>query len=626
MSVANIFHERSEYISINFNYFKTMESPVQEIKERLDIVEVIGQYVKLAKAGANFKAPCPFHSEKSASFFVSPAKQIWRCFGCQKGGDAFTFIKEIEGVEFGDALRILAAKAGIELKPQTREAAELKTERQRLYEVCDLAARFFEKQLNSSQTGLEAKSYLQKRGLNESSIKLWRIGYAPDLWRGLSNFLATAGYSTAEIEKAGLVVRGNSGAFDRFRGRIMFPIFDFYSQVVGFGGRVFKERTTSAAGENETKEAKYVNTPATMLYDKGRILYGLDKAKVVIKKLNGCVVVEGYTDVIMSVQAGVENIVSSSGTALTLGQLKLIKRFTDNLILGYDMDLAGDTANKRGIDLALGQGFNVLVARPPFEGKDPADVIFINPKEWEKAVANAKSIMDYNFENALNSNDAGSALGKKAIARLLLPLIKQMPNTIEQSHWLQILATSLGGREQDLREELKKVKLEQYALAGENRQNETTPQKSRNQLVEERLLALIFKYRQFTELLDDEIISFFSAPVQEIAAKIKQEKENDRSVIASENIREKYDALSLQAEVEEIGEREAGEEIYFHINEIKKTIIKTKLERVAGELRQAEKKNDTAQSQKLHQDFNELSKLTQKLEENRNKSKPEQQA
>jgi len=257
-------------------------SPVEEIKSRLDIVEVVGQYLKLTKAGANYKAACPFHSEKTASFFVSPAKQIWRCFGCQKGGDMFSFIQEIEGVEFGDALRILAQKAGVELKTQTYQSPELKSARQRLYEICELAAKFFEKQLFASKAGLVAAEYLRKRGLTDESLKLWRVGYSPDSWRGLTNFLSSAGYTASEIEAAGLCARGSlNSVFDRFRGRIMFPIFDFYSQVVGFGGRIFGK---AKAGELNG-EAKYINTPSTLLYDKSRILYGLDKAKVSIKKM-----------------------------------------------------------------------------------------------------------------------------------------------------------------------------------------------------------------------------------------------------------------------------------------------------------------------------------------------------
>ena len=359
----------------------------------------------------------------------------------------------------------------------------MRTERQRLSEICELTTKFFEKQLEESKAGKEAKKYLLERGINEESLKKWRIGYAPDVWQGLSDFLNSRGYQKGEIEKAGLGLSSERGSFyDRFRGRIIFPISDLNSQVVGFTGRVFKDK-------DKTEVAKYVNTPQTLLYDKSRILYGLDKAKVEIRKKDFCILAEGNTDAIMVSRAGFENVVATSGTALTPFQLKILKRYSDNLLTAFDMDVAGDVATKRGIDLAQLQGFNVKVIILP-KDLDPADVVFKNPNDWGKHVKEAKSILDFYFESAFSKFDKDSPEGKREISKILLPVIKRIPNKIVQSHWVGELAKRLRVKEEDIGEELKKVKLEGYSeIYGlEPEEIETLPPKSRKELIEERLI------------------------------------------------------------------------------------------------------------------------------------------
>lgn len=572
-----------------------MSSPIEEIKNRLDIVEVIGSYIKLKKTGANYKALCPFHSEKNPSFFVSPARQIWHCFGCQRGGDVFKFVMQIEGIEFGDALRILAQKAGVQLKPISKE---LRTERSRIYEICELATKFFEKQLEGSSKGKMAKEYLLNRGINEDSIKKWRIGWAPETWRGLCDFLISRKYKIEEIEKSGLLIKTESGSYyDRFRGRIIFPIFDLNSQVIGFGGRVFQK---------EEKVAKYINTPNTILYDKSKILYGLDKARLEIRKRNFSILVEGYTDVILAHQIGMENTISTSGTALTPYQLSLLKRYTENLFLAFDMDIAGDSARKRGIDLAQIQGFNLKIVELP-KDQDPADVISKNSEDFKKSIEMAKSILDFYFENTFSNFDKNTPEGKKEISKILLPFIKRIQNKIEQTFWTQKLAKELNVKEEDIVSELGKLKLEEEIYGLEPEEMVFAPKKTRKELLEERFLTLILKKPDYLKKIEEDKISFFSEKSKEI---LKNLRENFNFPLEKLNpeTREFFNYLSLKSEIEEIKEEEIFPEIQICLKEIQSLDIKEKLNLLSEEIKKAEGEKDFEKIKNLTQKYNQLIK------------------
>lgn len=576
-------------------------SSIEEIKNRLNITDVVGQYIKLQKAGVNYRAVCPFHSEKKPSFFVSPARQIWHCFGCGAGGGIFDFVMKIEGVEFGDALRMLAQKAGIELKQQD---PQIRTERQRLYEICELAARFFEKQLAQSQTGQEARGYLLNRKISGDSIKKWRVGYSPDAWTGLSDFLVGQGYSREEAVKAGLAIKKESGEgsyFDRFRGRIMFPVCDIQGQVIGFGGRVFKL----------DDPAKYVNTPATILYDKGRILYGLDKAKVEIRKKDACILVEGYVDAIMVSQSGYENVVATSGTALTSYQLQLLKRYSENILTAFDMDIAGDTATKRGIDLARTQGFNVKVIVMP-QGKDPADVTAENPTYFGELQKEARSIMDFYFESALLKFDLQSAEGKKLAARMLLPVLKKIPNSIELAHWRQKLAAMLRVKEEDVAEELKKIPLSvdpqvnaDDAVAIPN--SFAVPPKTRRDILEERVVSLLLKYKDKIHQFNEHHRQLFSEPMQAIVGELCSPVFATSPAGDSAALDPRLDYLLLRVESEEDNEEAAEQEILVALNELSRLATRNKLEDVALAIKDAEGANDVEKTQRLLQEFHQLS-------------------
>lgn len=569
-----------------------MLSPIDEIKNRLNIVEVIGSYIKLQKVGQNFRAPCPFHSEKTPSFFVSPARQIWHCFGCSKGGNIFQFIMDVEGVEFGDALRLLAQKAGVELKKQD---PKIKSERQRLYEICELTTKFFEKQLKESKIGQEAKKYLLGRKINEASLKNWRLGYAPDVWQGLSDFLTSQGYSQEEIKKAGLGLPSERGSFyDRFRGRIIFPIFDLNSNVVGFTGRVFKEKDKAES----VCVAKYVNTPQSLLYDKSRILYGLDKAKIEIRKKNACILVEGNTDAIMVFQQGFENVVATSGTALTFYQLNILKRYSDNLLIAFDMDAAGQTAAKRGIDLAQSQGFNIKMV-VSLDGKDPAEIISKDPKKWEKALDGAKAILDFYFDSTFFGKDLKNSETKKEIAKILLPVIKRIPNKIEQAFWIQELAKRLEVKEVDIEEELKKIPIiDSVSEVIKEKPLIAEASKTRREMLEERIIILILKSPQQ--------INFLDKKAQAILTNIQKNNLTDDS---------SFNRLSLKAEIEEfaetcsaIQEKDILPELQSCLREIEIIDIRNKLDKISKDIKKAEEEKDLKKIEKLTQEFNLLSR------------------
>ena len=443
------------------------EDNISKIKDRLNVVDVLAGYIKVQKAGINFKARCPFHNEKTPSFYISPERQIWHCFGCLKGGDIFGFIKEIEGVEFPEALRILAQRAGIELESYDPAMRDEKT---KLYEICETASRFFEKQLSQSNVGKRAFEYLTSRGLLEPTIKEFRLGFAPNEWEALTGFLKDCGYKEKEIVESGMAIKreGGSGIYDRFRSRIMFPINDANDQVVGFTGRIFAEssdpRSAVGFGEEralakEESQAKYINTPQTAIYDKSRVLYGLNKSKMEVRKANRCLLVEGNMDVIMSYQSGTKNVVASSGTALTGNHLQVLKRYTDNLDFCFDTDQAGALATRRGIGMALSHNFNVKVVQigDP-ECKDPADYVKKYGQAWQKIVDSSKPVVEFYFNKSQKESDIMSPEWKKAILVSVGPLIKRLTSKVEQSHWISQLALSLRAGEADIKSDLETLK------------------------------------------------------------------------------------------------------------------------------------------------------------------------
>lgn len=592
------------------------DATIQQIKDRLSIVDVVSSYLKLEKTGINLRANCPFHSEKTPSFFVSPTRQSFKCFGCGKAGDIFSFVQEIEGIEFPDALRILAKRAGVELKtfqPQNQ------SKKNNLYEICELSCKFFEKQLESSQIGKKAQQYLSDRGLTNETIKKWRLGWSPapsaawrSGWRALSDFLVGQGYQRKEILEAGLTVVSEKGGdpYDRFRGRIIFPVFDLNSQVVGFGARAFGQESKQEIG------AKYINTPSTPLYDKSHILYGLNFAKLDIRQKDQCILTEGYMDVILSQQAGSINTIAASGTALTAGHLKIIKRYTNNLLMAFDCDPAGETATSRSIETALAEEFNIKVVLMP-QGLDPADVASRSREQWQALVENAQEIMQFYFQNVLNKYDKTTALGKKQIAQFLLPLIKRSPNLIIRAHWLQKLSDVLGVSELALSQELAKLRTEQSPAFQARSVAVGQIVKTRKEILEQKIVSLTISCPQSLDFISQEYTEFFSTQAKDIIAHLKTQpvETPEKAQIACDKFCEQRKELNdfmadivfwsqgLSQEQEEI-----FAEIQLCLSELKNLSAKQTLEQITQKIRVAENTGDSQYLNDLMGQFNQISK------------------
>ena len=559
-----------------------MEDNISKIKDKVDIVDLVQSYIKLQKAGVNYKARCPFHNEKSGSFFVSPERQIWHCFGCGLGGDIFGFVKQVEGVEFPEALRILAVRAGIELS-SFKPNPEYSNTKTRLLEISELASKFFGKQLHESSPGKSALAYLKDRGVNDASLATFKLGYAPESWSGLTNFLYTRGFSEKEIIDAGLAVRkDHGGSYDRFRSRIMFPIFDINNQIVGFTGRVFSSGGGSASGG---EPAKYMNVPQTAIYDKSRILYGMNFAKLEMRRKNRCLVVEGNMDVIMSHQAGAGHAVASSGTAMTDGHLRLIKRYTDNLDLCFDADSAGTMATERGVDLALAREFNVnVIAIKEPDIKDAADYI----KKYNNAdfAENTKPFMEFYFDSFRKNLDLASASGKKLFSQKLLPLVASMANKIEQAHWINTIATALKIKEEIVRAELASVKPREVIIEHESWSMKQKEPEKKLDIFEESLLSLIAKKPSLANSLSDAERAVLPKPDAMQAQFV---------ALKAEEYWKDFDDALLETEITKL------------LNHLKKRTIVATLESLEYDIKEAERQGDKTRLAELVATFTKTS-------------------
>ena len=421
-----------------------MSKEVEQIKDRLDIVDLIGSYIKLNKAGRNHKARCPFHNEKTPSFVVSPERQSFYCFGCQAHGDIFSFVEKFEGLEFKEALEVLAERAGVELRQYRKEDKREESKKERILKALEEATCIYEKFLENT---LEQRKYLDTREITEESIKKWRIGWVPLEWRIILNRLTEKGFKESELLEAGLVKKteDRSKTYDVFRGRIMFPIFDISGRVIAFSGRIFID---------DGKSAKYVNTPETEIFKKSDVLYGLNFAKSEIRRLDYSVLVEGQVDLVLSHQAGIKNTVASSGTALTESHLRKLQKLSSRCIIAYDSDSAGKVAARRSGELALSLGMEVKIASLS-EGEDPASIIAKSSERWKEVLKLSSNLIEFAVDEAVRKYTKNTELIKE-FNKSVIPLLSSVQSEMMRSEMVSLSSRKTKIQEKSIWSDLEK--------------------------------------------------------------------------------------------------------------------------------------------------------------------------
>lgn len=579
-------------------------SPVDQIKEKLDIVEVVRSYIPLIPAGKNFKAVCPFHKEKTPSFIVSPERQTWHCFGaCSEGGDIFTFVMKHDHLEFYEALRVLAERAGIELKslsPSQQKQFGV------LYDINEAAKGFFIRALREND---EAKAYLASRGLRPETLDQFEVGFASEESEALILHLLKSKYAASDIERAGLSVRGIRGGYaDRFRGRIMFPLFNHFGKTVGFSGRILPRL-------DDGKSGKYVNSPETQIFSKSRLLYGYHLSKRVVKEKEEVVVVEGQMDLLMLHQDGVKNVVATSGTALTHDHIASLKRAAKSIVFFLDNDEAGGKAVERGIALASANDFSAKVVALD-EYKDPAEAVQKKPGIVAEAVSRAIPAMEFYFKTHLKDFGGGVATSREFPAlkekiRLVLVKIRDMQSGIERSYWLRELS--------------KRVGISETVLAVEMDQLRATPQ---DKLVSEAEMAPAAK-RTLTrrEMIAERMLSLVSLR-DDFAPRIAGETEEElppdycavfRSIRTGERVndtrlKEIADFIALRSSLDaEVDAQKMEEEFAELLRQLKLEYLKERRAMLYQSIIRAEELHEDEKLVSILKEFDEVSRLMEQI-------------
>ena len=591
------------------------DDTITQILDRCDIVELIGSYVPLKKAGRNFKANCPFHNEKTPSFVVNPDKQIFHCFGCDAGGNAVGFIMKQDRLTFPEAIRVLAQKVNVTVPETSGGNIQTANVRQLIYKVNTCATQFFHNILLSDKgaPAKNARTYLKNRKIDLQMVEQFQLGFAPDQWDGLISHLREKGINLKLMEKAGLIIpRDNAqGYYDRFRNRIMFPIFDTQANCRAFGARAME-----SAQSQEKVTAKYINSPETTVYTKGHHLYGFHLAKQAIGQEDFVIIVEGYTDCIMPYQAGVANIVASLGTALTVDQIRLIRRYTKNVVMPFDMDPAGESAMLRSLDTLIEEGMSVKVAVLT-EQHDPDSFICEHGVEaFRDRIRQAETLFDYKLGILMDRYDVKAIEGKARISGEMLQTIDKFNNAVLRAGYIKRLAGELLVSEQALNTELNKVR----QMTGERKvfgksSTPKTPVLEQLRVVESDILRLLLEEESFIAATKKEInpSDFQDAKIREVISKIfdlcEEGKEINSAVLI--NSFDDQEMQNMIARLMANDEVTVGDKQKMHsdyMNRMKKDRKKLRMKILHEQIGEAERDGDQSKLDTLLNEYNHLIK------------------
>lgn len=584
-----------------------MRDQIEEVKSKTDIVQIIGERLELKKAGKNYKAVCPFHAEKTPSFNVSPDLQIFKCFGCNESGDVFSFLEKYEGMEFYEALKMLAERSGIKLEPINQGH---KSEREKIFETNLVLEKFFQYILFKHKAGEKPLKYLFDRGLKKETIVNFGIGYCPEKPLSYTGHLIKHGLKIDDARNAGVVYKSDRGDSDRFRGRITFPLYDHRGNICGFSGRILPWM-----GENL---AKYINTPETPAYYKSKILFGLNLSKNDIKKSDTAIVVEGELDMISCFQVGIKNTVAIKGSALTLDQVKLLARYCKRIILALDADIAGNAATKRGIEIAQKEGFEILVSR--LEGyKDPDEMAHKNPEGLKKSLSQAVNIWDY-LINLVFSDIGANKITSTAASKELAFILSIIDDSIIQAQYTNKVADKLDVPFEAVREQVKKVRIEESSKPAVEVAATSSAQKSRRELLEERLFKLLF-HNDPVLLSDKMYVELFTLPVYKKLIEIFSEytKKNKKfdalkfSSFVPAELKETFENAALSED--ESDEIQADKEISVISAQIEIMQVKEKMLELSRLMEKEDVSTNNMKLKKLNIEFTKSIKRLKELEE-----------